>query len=41
MPIPEIDTAGDEQDPWVSPDQRHLFFYSDRGGMPGIWESSR
>jgi hypothetical protein len=41
VPITEIDTASGESDPWVSPDGRHLFFTSDRGGSSALWESSR
>jgi WD40 repeat protein len=37
QPIPELNTAGIEADPWVSPDQRHIFFARD--GQ--IWEASR
>jgi hypothetical protein len=36
--ITELDTAGIEQDPWVSPDQRHIFFSV---GGATIWEASR
>jgi Tol biopolymer transport system component len=41
VPLTEINTAAGEEDPWVSPDGHHLFFYSTRDGIPGLWESSR
>ncbi len=41
IPLTDINTAAGEEDPWVSADGRHLFFYSDRDGTPGLWESAR
>jgi hypothetical protein len=42
QPIAELNTPDFvEQDPWISPDQRHLFFSSDRSGQMAIYESSR
>jgi len=41
QPLTEINTASDEEDPWLSPDGRYLVFYSDRGGMAGLWEVAR
>lgn len=37
VPITELDTTQNETDPWISPDNRHLFF--ERGGT--LYESSR
>lgn len=34
-------TASNEQDPWISPDGRHLVWASDRGGALVLWESFR
>jgi Tol biopolymer transport system component len=41
VPVPDINTSASEEDAWLSADGRHLVFYSDRSGMPGLWESSR
>lgn len=42
QPIAELNTPQFvEQDPWISPDQRHLFFSSDRSGQMAIYESTR
>jgi Tol biopolymer transport system component len=38
--IPGITTSDVEEDPWLSPDGTHLYFYSSRGGMAGLWEST-
>jgi hypothetical protein len=41
-PVPGLDTPGvNDQDPWVSPDNRHIVFWSDRGGSGGLWEARR
>lgn len=41
-PVPGLDTPGvNDQDPWVSPDNRHIVFWSDRGGTGGLWEARR
>lgn len=34
-------TTFNDQDPWVSPDQRHIVFWSDRGGAGALWEARR
>ena len=41
MPITELNSASTEGDPWVSPDERHIFFTSNRSGSFGIYEASR
>ncbi|MDB4961287.1 MAG: hypothetical protein JWP01_1286 [Myxococcales bacterium] len=38
--IPGITTTEVEEDPWLSPDGRHLVFYSNRNGVAGLWEST-
>jgi hypothetical protein len=41
-PIAELNTPlALEEDPWVSPDGRHMFFASNRTGTEGIYEASR
>ena len=37
-PLDELNTPGDERDPWLSPDGGTLFFTSDRGGVLAIYE---
>ena len=40
--ITELNTGFEETDPWVSPDQRHIVFASDRGGgSSALYEASR
>ena len=39
-PLVDLNTAADERDPWLSPDGRHLFFSSDRGGSLAIYEAT-
>jgi Tol biopolymer transport system component len=42
IPVPGLDTPSvNDQDPWVSPDNRHIVFWSDRGGTGGLWEAWR
>jgi len=42
QPITELNTPDFvEQDPWISPDGRHLFFSSNRSGTLAIYESTR
>ncbi|HEY3498389.1 MAG TPA: hypothetical protein VGK73_27030 [Polyangiaceae bacterium] len=38
-PLEELNTSGDERDPWLSPDGLHLFFSSDRDGTLNIYEA--
>lgn len=38
-PITELNTSGDERDPWLSPDGTHFFFASDRDGALRIYQS--
>lgn len=41
-PITELNAATtDEQDPWISPDGRTLYFTSDRDGTVRLWQSTR
>jgi hypothetical protein len=35
------DPAFTDQDPWVSDDERHILWSSNRGGMNQLWEASR
>jgi hypothetical protein len=37
--LDELNTTGDERDPWLSPDGKHLFFSSDRDGTLNIYEA--
>jgi hypothetical protein len=39
--VPELSSAMSEQGPWVSADQRHVMFGSNRGGTFQIWEAFR
>jgi hypothetical protein len=39
-PLDELNTEGDERDPWLSPDGKHLFFSSDRDGTLNIYEAT-
>lgn len=41
VPISELNTSGAEEDPWVSPDGRHIVFWSDRGATGQLWEATR
>jgi hypothetical protein len=42
MRITEVNVAGKRDfDPWVSPDGRHMFMASDRGGALALYESTR
>jgi Tol biopolymer transport system component len=41
-PIAELnDPAADDQDPWISPDGRTLYFTSNRDGAIRLWQSTR
>jgi Tol biopolymer transport system component len=35
------DSTASDQDPWVSPDGRHIVFWSNRGGDGALWEAYR
>jgi Tol biopolymer transport system component len=39
--ITELNSDALDQDPWISPDGRHLFFASDRDGTLAIYEATR
>ena len=39
-PLTDLNSAGDERDPWLSPDGTRLYFVSDRSGTLQIYESS-
>jgi WD40 repeat protein len=38
-PLVDLNTAGDERDPWLSPDGTRLYFVSDRSGTLQIYEA--
>lgn len=40
-PVAEVDTASAEHDPWLSPDQRTMFFMHRSGGSSAIASASR
>jgi hypothetical protein len=41
VPIPDVDTAAEERDPWLSPDGTVFYFTSDRGaGVLQIYEAA-
>jgi len=37
LPLGDLNTAGNERDPWLSPDGTTLYFTSDRGGVLNIY----
>jgi hypothetical protein len=39
VPLDDLNTAGDERDPWLSPDGTVFYFTSDRGGALDIYEA--
>jgi hypothetical protein len=39
-PLDDLNTDGDERDPWMSPDGTRFFFASDRGGALAIYEAT-
>lgn len=39
--ITELASPGTDGDPWISPDERHLYFASDRNGTSQLFESTR
>jgi len=39
-PLVDLNSAGDERDPWLSPDGTRLYFVSDRSGTLQIYEAS-
>ena len=41
MPLPGVNSALEDADPWISPDGRHCMFVSNRGGITQIWEARR
>lgn len=40
VPLDDLNTADDERDPWLSPDESQLYFASDRGGRYEIYVAS-
>jgi hypothetical protein len=41
LPLAEINSPDNEQDPWISEDLRHIVFVSARSGNTEIYEASR
>ncbi len=41
VPIPELNSPASDSDAWLSDDQRHALFASDRSGTSQIYEASR
>ncbi len=41
VPVEGLATSANEQDPWLSPDGRQLYFQCDCGGPTGLWRVSR
>ena len=37
QPLDDLNTAGDERDPWLTPDGKTLYFTSDRDGALNIY----
>ena len=40
LPLVELNTAGDERDPWLTPDGKTLYFTSDRDGALNIYAAA-
>ena len=40
QPLDDLNTPGDERDPWLTPDGRTLYFTSDRGGVLSIYTAA-
>ena len=40
QPLSDLNTAGDERDPWLTPDGRTLYFTSDRDGVLSIYTAA-
>jgi Tol biopolymer transport system component len=40
-PVTELNTSADESDPWLSRDQRTIFFASNRSGAEHIYQATR
>jgi hypothetical protein len=40
QPLGDLNTAGDERDPWLTPDGRTLYFTSDRDGVLSIYTAA-
>jgi hypothetical protein len=41
QPISELDSTAADNDPWLSPDRREIYFASDRSGTQAIYRSTR
>jgi hypothetical protein len=39
-PLDELNTGGDERDPWLTPDGKTLYFTSDRSGALNIYTAA-
>ena len=40
QPLDDLNTGGDERDPWLTPDGKTLYFTSDRGGVLTIYTAA-
>ena len=40
QPLDDLNTGGNERDPWLTPDGKTLYFTSDRGGMLTIYTAA-
>jgi hypothetical protein len=38
--LDDLNTGGDERDPWLTPDGKTLYFTSDRGGLLTIYTAA-
>ena len=39
-PLDDLNTPGDERDPWLTPDGKTLYFTSDRDGALNIYTAA-
>ena len=40
FPLDDLNTGGDERDPWLTPDGKTLYFTSDRDGALSIYTAA-
>ena len=40
LPLDDLNTPGDERDPWLTPDGKTLYFTSDRDGALNIYTAA-